>query len=211
MNAPERITSPYAPDLGEVRAFLERMIKAAQYVALVHAVLAFIARVCEINAELSKKLAYLRRRRPRSEVLARLERQLPLFGVPASAAPKSAEQKTPAPEKESRKGRHPGRAKPAAHLERVEVPNPVPPALRICPLCGTEMETVGHTRCEILNVIPARVFVEVRVDERVACPRDDTIVSAPTPPAIVGRGKLRDALIVEATADKFLEHLPVER
>jgi hypothetical protein len=25
---PERITSPYAPDLGEVRAFLDRMIRA---------------------------------------------------------------------------------------------------------------------------------------------------------------------------------------
>lgn len=210
MNTPERITSPYAPDLGEVRAFLERMISAAQYVVLVHAVLAFITRVCEINGELSKKLAYLRRRRPRSEVLARVERQLPLFGVRASTAPTSAEQ-TPAPKKKSRKGRHPGRAAAPAHLERVEIPNPVPPALRICPLCGTEMKTVGHTRCEILNVIPARVFVQMRVDERVACPKDDTIVSAPPPPAIVERGKLGDSLIVEATADKFLEHLPVER
>ena len=73
------------------------------------------------------------------------------------------------------------------------------------------MTTVGHSRCEILNVVPARVFVEVRLDERVACPKDDTIVSAPTPPAIVERGKLADALIVEATSDKYLEHTPVER
>jgi hypothetical protein len=33
----------------------------------------------------------------------------------------------------------------------------------------------------------------------VACPNDDTIVSAPRPPAIVERGKLADTLIVEAT------------
>ena len=73
------------------------------------------------------------------------------------------------------------------------------------------MTTVGHSRCELLNVVPAKIYVEVRLDERVACPNDYTIVSAPTPPAIVERGKLADTLIVEATCDKFLEHTPVER
>ena len=41
------------------------------------------------------------------------------------------------------------------------------------------MTTVGHSRCEILSVIPAKVVVEVRLDETVACPNDDTIVSPP--------------------------------
>lgn len=209
MNEPERITSPYAPDLGEVRAFLERMIRGLRFIELVRAVLSFVTRACEINGELSKKLAYLRRGRPRSEVLARLQRQLPLFG--SSVAPVAKETKPAAEAKKSRKGRHPGRAAPPAHLERVEHPNPVPPEMRICPLCGTEMSTVGHSRCEILNVVPAKVFVEVRIDERVACPKDDMIVSAPTPPAIVERGKLGDTLIIEATCDKYLEHQPVER
>jgi len=45
------------------------------------------------------------------------------------------------------------------------------------------MTTVGHSRCEILDVIPAKVVEGVRLDERLACPKDDTIVSAPTPPA----------------------------
>jgi hypothetical protein len=40
--------------------------------------------------------------------------------------------------------------------------------------------------------VPARFFIERRIDETVACPNDDTIVSAPTPPAIVERGKLGD-------------------
>jgi transposase len=205
VSEPERITSPYAPDLGEVRAFVETMIRALRFAELVTAILVFVTRVCEINGELSKKLAELRRRRPRSESLERLERQLvlPLLG----AAPTAARPRDP----KSRKGRHPGRAKLPAHLPRVEVMNPVPPALRTCPRCGTEMTTVGHSRCEILSVIPARVVVEVRLDERVACPKDDTIVSAPTPPAIVERGKLSDALIIEATLDKYLEHTPVER
>ena len=41
------------------------------------------------------------------------------------------------------------------------------------------MTTVGHSRCEMLDVIPARIVVEERLDETVACPKDDTIVSAP--------------------------------
>jgi len=51
----------------------------------------------------------------------------------------------------------------------------------------------------------------VCLDERGACPKDDTIVSAPTPPAIVERGKLGDELLVESLCDKYLEHMPIER
>ncbi len=210
-----RITSPYAPDLGEVRAWLDKMIRALRFVELVAAIVAFISRVCEVNGELTKKLAELRRRRPRSETLERLERQLalPFAGLPGAQVDSSRPPARPngIEQRRSRKGRHPGRGALPANLERVEVPNPVPPALRICPLCGTAMTTVDHSRCERLSVIPAKVFVEVRLDERVACPKDDTIVSAPAPPAIVEGGKLADALIVEATADKYLEHVPVER
>ncbi len=73
------------------------------------------------------------------------------------------------------------------------------------------MTTVSHSSCFILNVIPARLVVEERLDETVACPNDDTIVSASPPPQIVERGKLADSLIVEAVCDKFIEHLPIER
>jgi len=205
-------TSPFAPDVGAVRAWMEEMIRALRFAELVVAVVAFIARMCEVNRELTKKLAELRRKRPRSETLERLQRQLLLpFGNLQASNEQPAAQTEAARPTRSRKGRHPGRAAFPAWLERVEVKNAVPPELRNCDICGTEMNTVGYSRCEILNVIPARVVVEVRLDERVACPKDDTIVSAPTPPAIVERGKLGDTLIVEATCDKYLEHTPVER
>src|SRR5690606_33911999 len=48
-------------------------------------------------------------------------------------------------------------------------------------------------------------------DEAVKCPIDGTIVAAPPPPRIVEKGVLGNQLIVEATADKFLEHQPIER
>jgi transposase len=208
-------TSPFAPDLEAVRAWMEEMIGAMRFVDLVIAVVAFITRMCELNRELTKKLAELQRKRPRSETLKRLQRQLSLpFGDLVRAQPAEDQPTThaePARPRPSRKGRHPGRAAFPAWLPRVEVENPVLPAQRICPLCGAKMTTVDHSRCEFLNVIPARVVVEVRLDERVACPKDDTIVSARTPPAIVERGKLGDTLIVEATCDKYLEHTPLER
>ena len=119
MSNPDRITSPYAPDLGEVREFLERMVRALRFVELVSAVLAFVTRVCEVNGELTKRLAHLQRRRPRSEVLERLGQMLlPLVARGVTLA--AVEKKKPERTKKSRQGRHPGRAAPPAHLERVE-------------------------------------------------------------------------------------------
>src|ERR1700744_5175993 len=72
------ITSPYAPDLEEVRAWLKKMIAAMKFVMLVKAVVAFIERMCVINGELTTQLVNLRRKRPKSETLRRLEGQLAL-------------------------------------------------------------------------------------------------------------------------------------
>ncbi len=73
------------------------------------------------------------------------------------------------------------------------------------------MTTVGHSRCEILNVIPAKVFIEVRLDERVACPR--TMRSSPPRrrPRSSSAASSADDLIVESLCDKYLEHMPIER
>jgi transposase len=207
-------TSPYAPDLDHLREWLEKMVAAMKFVELILAIVSFIARMRDINLELTKRVAHLTRKRPRSETLERLERQLvlPFMGLVAKHGPdaRSADGTT---HKKSRKnpGQPSNRNELPAHLLRVPVPNPVPQDRRICPLCGTEMTTVGHSICERINVIPAQIIVEQRVDETVACPKDDTILSAPSPPAIIERGRLADTLIVEATCDKYIEHQPIER
>lgn len=212
MASRDPVTSAFAPDLEQVRAWLEKMIAALRFVEMVTAIVTLITRMRDINTELVKQVAYLRRRRPRSETLERLERQLvlPLVDVIASVAPKPSDESS-LPKRKSRRGRHPGRAAPPAHLGRIQVFNRVPPELRICPRCGSQMTTVGHSSCLLLNVIPARVVVEERLDETVACPKDDVIVAAPVPPQIVERGKLGDTLIVEAVCDKYIEHQPIER
>jgi transposase len=213
MASREKITSAFTPDLEELRAWLQKMLAGLRFVELVTAILALIARMRDLNTELVAQLAQLRRARPRSETLHRLERQLvlPLDGVTVPSPTPLKDDATTEDDEKKRRGRHPGRGAPPAHLPRVPVFNRVPPELRICPQCGTTMTTVSHSSCLVLNVIPARVFVEERLDETVACPNDDTIVSASPPPQIVERGKLADALIVEAVCDKYLEHLPVER
>jgi hypothetical protein len=53
-------------------------------------------------------------------------------------------------------------------------------------------ETVAHSVCASIQGLQARILIEHRLDETAACPIDDTIVSAPPPPAIVERGKHPD-------------------
>jgi len=198
----------------ELRAWLQKMVGAMKLIELVAAVIALITRMRDINFELTKRMAHLTRKRPRSETLERLQRQLvlPLAGlVAAPAQAKGEENSDPTGSNNKRRRGGGGRGAFPRDIPRVDVPNPVPPELRVCPLCGLEMKTVSHSVCETINIVPARFFIERRIDETVACPNDDTIVSAPTPPAIVERGKLGDTLIVEATCDKFIEHQPTER
>lgn len=210
------LTSAYAPDVEAVRAWLEGMIAAASFTKLIVAILGLLTRMRDLNTELMKRVAHLSRKRPRSETLKRLERQLtlPLAGLDIVARKAEPTEKKP-PEadkpKRSRLGRHPGRGALPAHLERVPVLTCVPPEKRICPECGCEMPTMGYAEHETLELIPARFVVFQNKVERCACVHDDHIVSAKSPPELVPGGKLGRTLIVEALCDKYIEHQPLER
>src|SRR5260221_10249732 len=104
-------TSPYAPDLEELRAWLQTMVAAMKLVELIAAVLALITRMRDINLELTKRVAHLTRKRPRSETLERLERQLvlPLPGLIPAAKPVAK-----SPEPDEKKKRHHGGGGPGA-------------------------------------------------------------------------------------------------
>jgi transposase len=213
-------------NIDELQSWLEEMIKRLAFTRLIAAVVALVARLRELNSELTLQLTHLRRARPRSERLRAIEAQLVLPWATASAsAPQSPPDATegnpaPAPAQEPEpiapppkrgKPSKPGEERFPADLERVPLYNGVPSALRRCPQCGMQMVSIGHTHCEYLDVIPARVVVMRRTDEAVKCRLDGTIVAAPPPARIVERGVLGNRLIVEATADKFLEHQPIER
>jgi transposase len=220
MSEPPTVTSPYAPDVDEVRRWMEKMIKSLRFVELVAAILAVITRMRELNTQLTKRVGDLTRKRPRSEKLRRIENQLSfaiLIPVTDNDEETPEERGGDAPDGlpegrgKKRRGRHPGRAALPSHLKRVPEVNAVPQQMRTCTLCGAEMKTVSHAMCEILDVQPATLFVRQRLDERVACPNDSTIVTAPVPPQLIERGKLGTTLIVESLGDKFLEHQPIER
>jgi hypothetical protein len=56
----------------------------SRFVELVVAIVAFVTRMRDINTELTRRLADMRRRRPKSETLGRVEAQL-LFATHATA------------------------------------------------------------------------------------------------------------------------------
>lgn len=192
----------------ELRRWMEQMLATLRFAELVAAMVALVVRMRDLNTELVRQVAALRRRKPPSEKLTRVEAQLvlaiPGFSAEAPRLPKT----NGAPKTRGNCG---GRGALPAHLRRIDEPNPVPAELRICPVCGSEMTTVGHTVCETLDIIPAELVVRRRVDETVACRHDDAIVSAPPPPELVPRGKLARGLVVEALLDKYVEHQPIER
>lgn len=165
MSEPETMTSAHAPDIEEVRQWLQQMIKSLRFGELVVAVIAFVTRMRDVNTDLMKRLADMRRSRPRSETLRRVESQLAVkFGeviVPVvyeedsdaepSTPSSSADTSPSGPSKNDKKKRpsHPGRSALPAHLERVTEVNDVPADLRQCPLCGETMTTASHPVCEI--------------------------------------------------------------
>jgi hypothetical protein len=113
MGSRDPITSAFAPDLDQLRDWLRKMIAALRFVDLVTAVVALLGRMRDINTQLVSQVAHLRRKRPRSETLRRLERQLvlPLAGLVVTS-PQSTNEASDTEPKKSRKGRHPGRTKP---------------------------------------------------------------------------------------------------
>jgi transposase len=210
-------------DTDELKQWLEDLVAQLQFAKLIAAVIALVTRLRDMNAELTKQLAHLRRARPRSERMRALEAQLLLPFAMAAKKPRQSEQETdtssnddsPEPgedkRKKKRRGTSPGRNPLPEDMERVPQYNGVPTDQRRCPVCGTQMKKLGFTHCEHLDVIPAKVVVVHRADEALKGPLDGTIVSAAPPTRIVEKGVLGNRLIVEATADKFLEHQPIER
>src|SRR5580693_1101564 len=99
------ITSIYEPDVERVRAWLKEMIAAMRFVELVVAIVAFIARIRAVNTELMKQVAQMRRKRPRSESLERLQRQLvlPMGGLVATKT--AAQEQADAEDNKEKKSR----------------------------------------------------------------------------------------------------------
>jgi len=71
MASRERVTSAFAPDLDEIRAWLQKMIATLRFIEMITAIVALIGRMRDLNTELVAQLAHLRRARPRQIRYAR--------------------------------------------------------------------------------------------------------------------------------------------
>lgn len=218
------ITSATSPNLEQVRRFIEAALESGETAEMVDAIIDLVARMCELNAELMRKLVSHTRARPPSETLRRLQLELPLLiGSAAndSAGANSGTTPPPSPDpakNKTRKKRGPNsrhrHARPIlpAHLPRVAQPHLVTGAERICPCCHVEAKHVRFKTCEKLELKPAEFFVLAVKREMVACPKCHAYVRvAARPDEVIDRGLLGDELLIQSLVDHYDNAVPFER
>ena len=199
------------------------MIARRAFAELVAAVLALLARMRDLNTELMARVAGNSRHRPPSETMHRLQLELPLLVGPAAnddatstplvPPPPSPPSNTREKKKRGPKKRHRhGRPKFPAHLACVEDVRAVPPALRMCPGCDVEAQTMGYKIAHKLNVVAAHFVVQRVKRETLACQDcHDYVCTAPRRDEVLDRGILGDELLVQALVDHYDDAVPWER
>jgi hypothetical protein len=103
----------------EFRQWLEELVAQMQFARLIATVIALVTKLRDMNTELTKQLANLRRARPRCERMRALEAQLLLpFAMAASESPQTTQKPTAGDgdkdepkgqTKKNRRSKHPGR------------------------------------------------------------------------------------------------------
>ena len=117
------------------------------------------------------RLVRIQKYGPSSEKLSNL--QLELLeqepGVSQEEVVVESERKAPPPVTERKKRKHPGRQTLPANLPRVERVIACAPEQCVCGNCGAETTMIGYEVSEVLDVEPARYFVQVTKREKRAC------------------------------------------
>lgn len=107
-----------------------------------------------------------------------------------------------------------GMARPArrplpAHLPR-EVRTHLPKQAA-CPECGGALRKLGEDVSEVLERIPARLYVIRHVRVKLACASCDKIVQAEAPSRPIERGMAGPGLLAHVLVSKYGDHLPLYR
>jgi transposase len=202
------------------------------------AVLALLGKLVAENADMSRRLAQVRRSFKTSEKVGRA--QLVLFadaiargeGDPdddpsadgpdeldeADAKLRTASGIDEKPEDDlakrtTRPPRQPAnRTRAPDHVRRVDNPLLVPTRQRPCPRCGTERTCIGHDITEVIELIPAEVIVRRDVREKLACKACDAeVLRAPTGDKVVASGKVGLGLAATLLVEKYVDGLPLHR
>jgi transposase len=152
---------------------------------------------------------------PSSEKLSSL--QLELLeqepGVSREEVVAESERPAPPPVSARKKRPHPGRQTLPADLARVERVIACTPEQCVCGNCGRDTTVIGYEVSEVLNVEPARYFVEVTKREKRACKTcpEQGVMAAPLPDRIIDKSLVSDEVIINTVVNKYCDHAPLYR
>ena len=152
---------------------------------------------------------------PSSEKLSSL--QLELLeqepGVSGEEVVVESERKASSPDTEAKKRKHPGRQSLPADLPRVERVIACTPEQCKCGNCGAETTVIGYEVSEVLDVEPARYFVEVTRREKRACKTcpEQGVMAAPLAARIIDKSLVSDGVIIDTVVNKYCDHSPLYR
>src|ERR1019366_6011032 len=162
------------------------------------------------------RLQRIKKYGPGSEKLSDAQLQLLEFETGVSNAEVQAESEReplPAPVKQQRSRKHPGRQELPAALPRVERVIACTPEQCTCKTCGQATVVIGHDVSEQLDVEPAKYFVVVTKREKRACKRceEGGVVAAPAPERIIEKSLVSDRVVIDTVVSKYCDHLPLYR
>jgi transposase len=80
-----------------------------------------------------------------------------------------------------------------------------------CGQCGKGMVQIGESVTELLDIIPAKFFVQKHIYPQYACRDCEIMEVAPVAPAIIDRGLATPGLLAWVMTAKYGEHLPLYR
>ena len=123
-----------------------------------------------------------------------------------------SERKAPPPAS-ARKRKHPGRQTLPADFPRVERVIACTPEQCICCSCGAQTTVIGYEVSEVLDVEPARYFVQVTKREKRACKEcpEQGVAAAPLPIRIIDKSLVSDGVIIDTVVNKYCDHSPLYR
>jgi transposase len=155
---------------------------------------------------------------PKSDVLPNAQLELLDMEPGVSSAEVEAEaERAPLEQiqQQNRKKRrpHPGRQKLPADLPRVERIVACTAEQCFCQSCGKETTVIGYDESEMLDVEPAKYFVQATRREKRACKHCEAggVAMAPVPPRIIEKSLVSDRIIIDTILDKYTAHLPLYR
>ena len=148
---------------------------------------------------------------PSSEKLSNL--QLELLeqepGVSREEVVAESERKATPPVTEQKKRKHSGRQTLPADLPRVERVIACTPEQCVCGNCGAETTVIGYEVSEVLDVEPARYFVQVTKREKRACKScpEQGVTAATLPIRIIDKSLVSDRVIINTVVNKYCDYV----